>query len=104
LSQSAHSKEEKRDDKTGRRRVHLAPSANLNDPLALIRKRDLAVLLGVNSWTIDNWRKRGRIPQPIILSPQIVAWRRADIDAWLRERQTAAAQNRSPNPRVQQAE
>jgi predicted DNA-binding transcriptional regulator AlpA len=57
------------------------------DPLALIRKAELAKLLDVNPWTIDNWRKRGLIPQPICLSPQIVAWRRSDVDHWLRDRE-----------------
>jgi predicted DNA-binding transcriptional regulator AlpA len=71
------------------------------DPLALIHKHELAALLSVNPWTLDNWRKSGRMPPPIALSPQIVAWRRSDIDAWLRERQAAAAQHRPPNPRLQ---
>jgi hypothetical protein len=29
-----------------------------DDPLALIRKAELSKLLGVNPWTVDNWRKR----------------------------------------------
>jgi predicted DNA-binding transcriptional regulator AlpA len=72
------------------------PSAvNINDPLALIRKHDLARLLGVNSWTIDNWRRAGSIPPPVVLSPQIVAWRRSDIERWLIERQQSAEQRRT---------
>ena len=58
----------------------------LVDPLQLIRKRQLAKLLGVNVWTIDHWRRHGRIPQPIKLSAQILGWRRCDIDQWLDQR------------------
>jgi predicted DNA-binding transcriptional regulator AlpA len=68
-----------------------------NDPLALIRKRELAQLLRVDPWTIDAWRKTGRIPPPIILSPQIVAWRRSDITLWLAQRETAPSATRKPN-------
>ena len=56
--------------------------------------RDLAALVGVNCWTIDNWRKANRIPPPIRIPPQIVAWRRTDIDPWLVERQLQPAQTR----------
>jgi predicted DNA-binding transcriptional regulator AlpA len=65
-----------------------------NDPLALIRKDELAALLRVNPWTIDAWRKKKRIPEPIVISPQIVAWRRSDIDRWLIERQLDPAPTR----------
>jgi predicted DNA-binding transcriptional regulator AlpA len=81
--------------KDERRRL---PSA---DPLALIRKRELAELLGVNPWTIDGWRKRGLIPPAIILSPQVVVWRRSDIERWLIERQLKPAATREQAQRVE---
>ena len=62
--------------------------------LQLIRKRELAKLLGVNAWTIDHWRKRGLIPPPVVLSPQILGWRRADIELWLAQRQQQPAKTR----------
>lgn len=61
------------------------------DPMQLIRKRELAKLLGVNPWTLDNWRRRGSIPKPIILSGQVVAWRRLEIERWLAEREAETA-------------
>jgi predicted DNA-binding transcriptional regulator AlpA len=73
--------------------------SQFNDPLQLIRKRELARLLRVNPWTIDNWRKRGRIPAPVCISPQIVAWRRTDIDRWLIERQLQPAKTRDVGKR-----
>jgi predicted DNA-binding transcriptional regulator AlpA len=64
------------------------------DQLELIHKRPLARLLGVNPWTLDFWRRRGQMPPPVVLSPQIVAWRRRDIARWLEERQTRPASTR----------
>jgi predicted DNA-binding transcriptional regulator AlpA len=77
------------EQRKARRRSRSPPYVS-DDPLALIRKRELARLLGVNPWTIDGWRKAGTIPPPIILSGQIVAWKRSDIEAWLDERKAQA--------------
>ena len=68
-----------------------------DDAIQLIKKKELAQLLRINPWTIDNWRKRGRIPQPIILSPQVVAWPRAEILQWLAELRAKPAKTRKPN-------
>lgn len=62
-------------------------SAPSDDPLALLDKKQLAALLGVNVYTIDVWRKKQLIPPPIGLSPQVIRWRRSDIDRWMTERQ-----------------
>ena len=61
----------------------------LVDPLELIRKRELARMLNVHAWTNDHWRRHGRIPPPIVLSPQVLGWRRSDIENWLKEKQEA---------------
>jgi predicted DNA-binding transcriptional regulator AlpA len=68
------------------------------DPLALIHKKQLAQLLGVRSWTINYWRKKHWLPPPIHLSPQIVAWRRSDVERWLIERELQPIPFRSSNP------
>jgi len=47
----------------------------MEEPLQMIRKRELAKRLGVNPWTIDRWRKLGLIPEPIRLSDQVLVWR-----------------------------
>jgi predicted DNA-binding transcriptional regulator AlpA len=75
-------------------------SSFVDDQIQLIRKRELADLLRVDPWTIDNWRKAGIIPAPLILSPQVVAWRRSDIVAWLEAREAKPAKTRRPNERV----
>jgi predicted DNA-binding transcriptional regulator AlpA len=54
--------------------------------IQLIRKRPLARLLGVNSWTVDRWRKKGTFPRPIWLSPTTPVWKLSDVEKWLDER------------------
>lgn len=71
----------------------------VDDELQLIKKRELANLLRVNPFTIDNWRKAGRLPEPLTLSPQTVAWRRQDILSWLSDREAEPAETRKPNAR-----
>ncbi|WP_108682071.1 AlpA family transcriptional regulator [Methyloceanibacter sp. wino2] len=55
----------------------------------MIRKKDLAKRLGVNPWTLDNWRRRGLMPPPIKITENMLFWRVSDIDAWLREKEAA---------------
>jgi predicted DNA-binding transcriptional regulator AlpA len=81
-------------NKSTRNKTNL-PDVNVTDPLALIRKPELAALLNVSAWTIDGWRKRKTIPQPIRLSGQVVAWRRSAISDWLAQREVAPAPARS---------
>lgn len=67
----------------------MAVRIRVHDDLELIKKRALAKLLSVNPWTIDNWRKRGLLPQPVKLGPHVVAWRRREIEEWLDEHREA---------------
>jgi predicted DNA-binding transcriptional regulator AlpA len=50
--------------------------------------------LGVNPWTIDNWRKSGKIPQPIRLSSKIIGWRASTVRQWLNDREGQSAPDR----------
>jgi prophage regulatory protein len=56
-------------------------SIRLLDPHAL---RDKGVRYGTNHLRLM-W-KRGDFPEPIHLSPRRIAWREADIDAWIEAR------------------
>lgn len=50
-----------------------------------IRISDLAKQLDVTKVTIWRWRKEGRLPPAIAISPRIVGWKRETIEAWLDE-------------------
>lgn len=67
----------------------MASQSNLpNHPLQLLSKRQLAELLGVNSWTVDRWRKTNPdFPAPVWLSDSTLRWRRLDVERWLATRQ-----------------
>jgi predicted DNA-binding transcriptional regulator AlpA len=62
-----------------------APPAFSN--LELISKAQLAALIGVNTWTIDRWRRIDPdFPAPIWISPSTPRWRRVDIETWIAQR------------------
>jgi predicted DNA-binding transcriptional regulator AlpA len=86
VQSTGRSKDEKRRARQDEKR-----RAHVDDPLALITKRELAELLRITPWTVDYWRKRGRLPKEIVLSPQKIAWRRCDIAQWQQERQNNPA-------------
>lgn len=49
-------------------------------------------LLSVSDKTIWNWVKRGAFPAPIKLSPSVTVWRLSEVQAWMQEKGTEAAQ------------
>ena len=57
----------------------------------LIRRRDVEARTGLARSTIYDWMKRGDFPQPVKLGASLVAWREADVNAWLESRKTRAA-------------
>ena len=57
----------------------------------LLRAAELATLLDVHTMTIWKWHKAGKLPAAIRMGPASVAWRGADIAAWIAERQERAA-------------
>jgi predicted DNA-binding transcriptional regulator AlpA len=60
------------------------PKIISDDALALLNKKQLAEICGVNCWTIDRWRRdRPDFPKPVWLSDVIMRWRRRDVEEWL---------------------
>lgn len=49
----------------------------------ILRRDDVLAILGISPATLHRWRNAGRFPEPIRLGPRTVAWRRADLEAWI---------------------
>jgi prophage regulatory protein len=69
--------------------THASASTTDTEPLRLIRKR--AVLSRVPWSETTLWRavRAGRFPAPVRLGVNSVAWREADVNAWIAERERA---------------
>ncbi|AOJ38490.1 AlpA family transcriptional regulator [Burkholderia lata] len=50
---------------------------------ALIRRKQIEVETGLSRSTIYARMKAGTFPQSVRLGVRSVAWRRADVDAWI---------------------
>ena len=55
----------------------------------ILRPRAAAVYVGLSLTTIGRLRRRGDFPAAIKLTEQSIGWRVADLDQWLKERETA---------------
>jgi prophage regulatory protein len=51
----------------------------------------LALGIAPSKPTLWRWISEGKFPKPIALGPQVRAFKRSDIDAWLTERAAATA-------------
>lgn len=56
--------------------------------ILLFREKELLHMLGVSRTTLRAWEQTEQFPRRIKLGPKAVAWRKADIDAWLATRQS----------------
>lgn len=52
----------------------------------LITNKELLALLGVSHTTLYDMRNRGDFIEPVRLSPRRIAWRVAEVEAWLAAR------------------
>jgi prophage regulatory protein len=48
---------------------------------------------GISQPTIWRMRRNGTFPQPVSISPNRIAWREADVVAWVEARTAAAPQS-----------
>lgn len=55
-----------------------------------IKIKELAQMIPVSRATIWRMATDGRLPRPIRFSDRCTAWRKADIDKWLADRERAA--------------
>jgi prophage regulatory protein len=52
----------------------------------ILRKNQLAEMLGVCTATIDTRKREGLFPQPVKLGTHAIGWLTADVQRWLKER------------------
>jgi excisionase family DNA binding protein len=55
------------------------------DSLELLTVKDVAALLKVHKKTVWSWVSAGVLPGPLHLGPRCVRWRRATIEAFLKD-------------------
>src|SRR5690242_5335540 len=55
----------------------------LDDPLRIVRCKELADLLQVHVQTIWKWSRDKVLPEPIKIGPGVTGWRAVDIRRWL---------------------
>ena len=55
----------------------------MNVETALLRTPDVLSMLNVSRATLWRMVADGRFPAPVKLGPQLRAWRRADVEAWV---------------------
>ncbi len=59
----------------------------LKDPPALLRRPQVESLTGLATSTLYRDIARGDFPRPVLLTGRAVAWRKADVEQWLEDRQ-----------------
>ncbi len=67
---------------------HLPDSSvqSKTSPLQLLRLPQVSRRVGLSATTIWRQRRAGTFPEPVRISPGCVAWREADVDAWIESR------------------
>jgi prophage regulatory protein len=74
------------------------------DALQFVRVNDVCRLLRISKPTLWRLRRANEFPEPTELTDRVIAWRRSEIETWLRERaggahsSTTVASTRPPPP------
>jgi predicted DNA-binding transcriptional regulator AlpA len=52
--------------------------------ITLIDAQELASHLGVSTWALAEWQRKGLLPRPTVrLAPNVLRWRLGDVEGWL---------------------
>ncbi|SHG74046.1 transcriptional regulator, AlpA family, partial [Fodinibius roseus] len=68
-----------------------------SDTMRVIRKQELAKILGVSKQTIWRMQKRGELPSRIQISKRVVGWREKDIKKFIETRPEVVSKGQ-PSP------
>lgn len=60
-----------------------------SDPARVLRLPEVIAMVGLRRSSIYGMVAAGMFPRPVRLGARAVAWRRADLEAWLAARQAA---------------
>ena len=55
-------------------------------PTVLLRPTQVSQMLGVHRVTVWRWVRAEHFPAPVRLGANTVAWRAADVEAWLNDK------------------
>lgn len=64
------------------------------EPERIIRLPELVARTGLSASSVYRSRKRGDLPQPVVLGPNAVGWRLSEVLAWLAARPSVDKQGR----------
>lgn len=76
------------------KRIELLETSDMNEtasPERLLRAREVIQRIGVSRSTFFAMIREGKFPAGVKITDQCVGWREAVVDAWIRDRPTAAA-------------
>lgn len=60
-------------------------------PAQMIGREDTAKLANASMRSIYRWAHEGRFPAPLKIGPRRIAWRKAEVEAWLSNLPVACA-------------
>lgn len=64
--------------------------------MRVLRRHEVAILLGVSLPTLGLWSKRPGFPPTVRLGPNSVGWLEADLEQWLKSLRCESAGGASP--------
>lgn len=66
----------------------------------IINRKQLLEMIPLSERTILDMEKKGKFPRRFAITPRLVGWDLADVEAWIEQRKAAAEQPLSPGLRA----
>lgn len=54
----------------------------------IVRPKELAIMAGVTTTTLWNWRRKGILPEPSVIGPRFIGWNRDVLNEWFENQMT----------------